>query len=142
MVLESEIIKMLATSKELQNKREFILGNMYYNAYKGKLEIIGMRYGNDKIFTSFNYPLRTNKHGYVWIPSQKQLQDIYYREYHNTLFKELNKDYNKLEITILSLSAIQKFVSLMAKFKVFFVNYYEIWINKYWKKFNIVTRDP
>lgn len=128
MVIELEIINMLSKSKELQNRREFTVGNMYYNMNTGQIEIIGLRKGNNKIFTSLNYPLRDDKTTYIWIPSQRQLQNIYYKECHDTLFKRLDYEFNKLEITALSLDAIGEFIKLMAKFNIFFVNYYEIWI--------------
>jgi len=128
MVIESEIINMLAKANEIQNRREITVGNVYYNAYRGGLGIVGLRIGNSKVFTSLNYPIRKDKYGYIWIPSQKQLQDIYYRDCRKIGIKNLKKDYNKLEITIASLIALQTFLQEMAKIGIYFVNYYEIWI--------------
>lgn len=119
MIIEREIIKMLFKATEIQDKREFTLGNIYFDSYQINLNVIGLRYGNKKMFNSFNFPLRTDKKGYLWIPSQRQLQDMYY----NT-----TKNLNKIEITNLSFMEVEDFVILMDKYGVFFTNHHEIWI--------------
>lgn len=91
--LTHQYIEMSAKAENIQSRRCVIIGNHYYDIHRDAVAIVGGKGIKDSVFNVYNNNLR-DENEYTWIPSQHQLQKIYWNFYNNS-----EKNYKKKTLT-------------------------------------------